>query len=78
MPSSGMWRCVDLVWTDVSEERIASETSGHTRCTQRHIPEDGIPYSPHYENLKSYILHFCVAYLETLRCVVVIPAFWDC
>jgi hypothetical protein len=21
--SSGMWRCVDLVWTDVSEERIA-------------------------------------------------------
>jgi hypothetical protein len=24
MPSSGMWRSVDLVWTDVSEERIAS------------------------------------------------------
>jgi hypothetical protein len=24
MPSSGMWRRVDLVWTDVSEERIAS------------------------------------------------------
>jgi hypothetical protein len=24
MPSSGMWRHVDLVWTDVSEERIAS------------------------------------------------------
>jgi hypothetical protein len=24
MPSSGMWRCVYLVWTDVSEERIAS------------------------------------------------------
>jgi hypothetical protein len=23
MPSSGMWRRVDLVWTDVSEERIA-------------------------------------------------------
>jgi hypothetical protein len=22
--SSGMWRCVDLVWTDISEERIAS------------------------------------------------------
>jgi hypothetical protein len=24
MPSSGMWRLVDIVWTDVSEERIAS------------------------------------------------------
>jgi hypothetical protein len=24
MPSSGIWRRVDLVWTDVSEERIAS------------------------------------------------------
>jgi hypothetical protein len=24
MPSSGMWRRVDIVWTDVSEERIAS------------------------------------------------------
>jgi hypothetical protein len=24
MPSSGMWRRVDLVWTDVSEERITS------------------------------------------------------
>jgi hypothetical protein len=24
MPFSGMWRHVDLVWTDVSEERIAS------------------------------------------------------
>jgi hypothetical protein len=24
LPSSGMWRSVDIVWTDVSEERIAS------------------------------------------------------
>jgi hypothetical protein len=24
MPSSGLWSCVDLVWTDVSEEVIAS------------------------------------------------------
>jgi hypothetical protein len=24
MPSSGVWRCVDLVWTDVSEELITS------------------------------------------------------
>jgi hypothetical protein len=45
-----MWRRVGLMWTDVSEERIASifrvekssETSVHTRPTQRHIPEDGI------------------------------------
>jgi hypothetical protein len=73
MSSSEMWRCVHLVWTDVSEERIASElslqplahagssladfsplkmevirpsdTSVHTRSTQRHIPEDGIHHS---------------------------------
>jgi hypothetical protein len=24
MPSSALWRCVDLVWTDVSEERVAA------------------------------------------------------
>jgi hypothetical protein len=24
MPSSGIWRCVDLVWTEVSEECVAS------------------------------------------------------
>jgi hypothetical protein len=90
-----MWRPVDLVWTDVSEERIASifrvekseseqvaadwaslqpsahagsshadfstlkmeairpfETTGHTRSTRRHIPEDGILYSQRRENLR--------------------------
>jgi hypothetical protein len=47
-----MWRRVDLVWTDVSEERIASIfrggksvseepvwTSVHTKSTRSHIPE---------------------------------------
>jgi hypothetical protein len=47
-----MWRRVDIVWTDVSEESIssilkmeairASETSVHTRSTRLYIPEDGI------------------------------------
>jgi hypothetical protein len=32
--------CVDLVWTYISEEHIASETSIRTRATWRHIPED--------------------------------------
>jgi hypothetical protein len=32
----------------------SSETSGHTRSTRRHIPEDGIIHSHRYENLKSY------------------------
>jgi hypothetical protein len=41
-----MWRDVDLVWTDVSEERISS------------IPEDGIPHSHRCENLKSDIHYF--------------------
>jgi hypothetical protein len=82
-----MWRYVDLVWTDVSEERIvsifmveksaneepewasgsfadfstlkmeailSSETSVHTRSTQRHMPEDGILHNHLCENFKSY------------------------
>jgi hypothetical protein len=48
-----MWRRVDPVWTDVSEER-SSETSVHTRSTQRHIPEGGILHSHRRESLKSY------------------------
>jgi hypothetical protein len=44
----------------------SSETSVHTRSTQGHIPEDGIPHSHRCENLKSYTmlifttgLHYC-------------------
>jgi hypothetical protein len=58
MPSSGMWRRLYLVWTDVSEELIASifrvKTSVHTRSTRRHIPEDGILHSHRREKLESY------------------------
>jgi hypothetical protein len=91
-----MWSHVELVWTDVSEEGIASifrveksaseepawagqqppanadssladfctlkteaipsfETSVHTRCTRRHIPEDSILHSHRREKLKFYI-----------------------
>jgi hypothetical protein len=32
----------------------SSETSVHTRSTQRHIPEDGILHSHRCENLRSY------------------------
>jgi hypothetical protein len=34
----------------------SSETSVHTRTTQRQIPEDGILHSHRRENLKSYII----------------------
>jgi hypothetical protein len=34
-------------------KRRFSETSVHTRSTQRHIPEDGILHSHRHENLKS-------------------------
>jgi hypothetical protein len=66
LPSSGMWRCVGLVWTDVLEECIASradfstlkmeaicssETSVHTRSTWRHIPEYAILQFVHVSNL---------------------------
>jgi hypothetical protein len=68
MSSSGMWRCVGLVLTDVSEERIASivrgaklmeglrsyETSANTRPSQRNIPKDDILHSHRCESLKSY------------------------
>jgi hypothetical protein len=42
MPSSGMFRRVDLLKTDVSAELSASDTSFLTRATRRNIPEDGI------------------------------------
>jgi hypothetical protein len=65
MPTSGMCRRVDIVWTHVSEERIASifkvekseseEPAWAGGCRlQRHIPEDGILQSHRREILKSY------------------------
>jgi hypothetical protein len=36
------------------EAKRSSETLVHTRCTRRHIPEDGILHSHRRENLKSY------------------------
>jgi hypothetical protein len=57
-----MWRRVDLVWTDVLGERIASifrveksaseESAWAGGCS--HIPEDGILHSHRRENLRSY------------------------
>jgi hypothetical protein len=76
-----MWRHVDHVWNDVSEERIASstlkmeatrssETSVHTRSTRRHIPEDGILHSHRCENLKSYLpIYFLLAIILYLSCI---------
>jgi hypothetical protein len=49
-----MWRSVDLVKTDVSEERVASETSVLARSTWRQISEDDILYNHRRENIKSY------------------------
>jgi hypothetical protein len=56
---SEMWRRVDLVWTDVSEEHK------NTSSTQRHITEDGILHSHHRENLKSYINNDYISALLT-------------
>jgi hypothetical protein len=36
------------------DAKCSSETSVHTRSTQRHIPENGILHSHRRENLKSY------------------------
>jgi hypothetical protein len=61
MPSSGVWRRVDMVdWTDVSEDRIASiyrvekSASEDPAGAGSHPPEDGIIHSHRRENLKSY------------------------
>jgi hypothetical protein len=51
MVSSGMFRRVALVRTDVSEELSVS----FIRATQRKIPEETILYSHRHENLKSDI-----------------------
>jgi hypothetical protein len=51
MPSSGMWRRVTLVRTDVLEER-SPQTSVLTIATFRHVTEDGILHSHSRENLK--------------------------
>jgi hypothetical protein len=37
----------------------SSETSVHTRSTQRHIPEDGVLHAHRRENFKSYREIFC-------------------
>jgi hypothetical protein len=52
MPSSGMWRRVGLVRTDVSEERVASIFRVE-RYSRRYILEHGILHSHRCENLKS-------------------------
>jgi hypothetical protein len=51
-----MWRHVDIVLTNVSEERIVAifrVLSVNTISTWRQIPEDGILHSHCRENLKS-------------------------
>jgi hypothetical protein len=74
MPSSGMFRRVALVRTDVSEELIAtiirvmteaisfSETLVLTRVTRRNNPENAILHSYRHENLKSYKRSFALLY----------------
>jgi hypothetical protein len=64
--SSEIWRHVDVVLTDVSEERIASifrveekrrkssEASVNTTSTRRHMPEYCLLHSHRSENLKSH------------------------
>jgi hypothetical protein len=42
-------------FTQKMEAIRSSETSVHTTCTRRHIPEDGILHSHRRENLKFYI-----------------------
>jgi hypothetical protein len=60
--SLSMWQlpahaCSSLAdFSNLKIEAIcSSETSVHTRSTQRHIPEEGILHSHRCENLKSYI-----------------------
>jgi hypothetical protein len=76
MPSSGMWRSVSLLQTDVSEERVASifypedggETLVYNKPTRRQFPEHGILHSHCLENVKSYKLQLLVFILPCDTC----------
>jgi hypothetical protein len=66
MPSSGKWRYVELVWTDVLEERIASISRVQKSASEEpawggcsHIPQDDILHSHRCENLKILQFVYC-------------------
>jgi hypothetical protein len=80
MLSSGMWHCIDLVWSDISEERI-------TTCSRWFLfhgffyPEDGgdtflrnvgsykIYTAPHPRGLHSSVVKLTLRKLLMLKCV---------
>jgi hypothetical protein len=55
MKNAVFWDPLAAFSTMEMEVIRSSKTSVHTRSTQRHIPEDGIPHSHRCENRKSYI-----------------------
>jgi hypothetical protein len=74
MPSSGMWRRVDLVWTNVSEELIASifrVKNPHARNQHEQVAADCIIHSHRRENLKPYIVSYCTDYIKS-NCEMII------
>jgi hypothetical protein len=54
MPSSGMWRHVDLVWTDFSEERIASIFRVEKCVSEERAWVGGCINMPNLHNLKTF------------------------
>jgi hypothetical protein len=62
MLSFGMFCCVDLVRTDISEVLPSSATSVLTRATQRNITEDVI--------LQFCVCFFIFVYVESLQDLV--------
>jgi hypothetical protein len=62
--------------TDVSEERIISETSVHIRTTRRYIHKNRNINNHRCENLKSYMLRFVLkSFLDTSEDIFPVPSF---
>jgi hypothetical protein len=66
MPSSGIWRRIDLVWTDFSEERIASIFRAEKSANEEPVWAGGCRLSPPAHTGSSFA-DFSALKMEVIR-----------